>query len=256
MPTNNNNMENINDTYYIPETLRRKSVESRVSREIFFIDCINDLNYCAKAGISYHLIRSSVLLRMLLLDGGLETISKNYNLNIQFEANLNEILGTPLDRERIKAIKDTLAEFKTKVCSTETLKLKCQPSKQYSLEDFNKKICLVMGGAEKYYFSVRNIINVVANKNGAAHLEATFDSSSIESFHLAEFSPFSMTDGNFFLEKIKEIIEILVETVQPLSIEVLANLKSYEKTNVQAGTSIDVTVIRSQEEYDRIFGKT
>lgn len=243
----------------IPKTLRNKNVSSRISQEIFFIDCINDLKHCAKSAISYNLIRASVLLRMLLLGKGcgLNTINENYNFNILFKANENELAGTSLIETKkineVIEIKNTLSEFKTKLVQCQTLKLNCNPSKEYTLVGFGEKICLKMLGNKEYNFSVSNIIKIVANKNGAAHLESTFDSSTIESFHLGEFSPFSMTDGNFFIKKIQEIILILVDAVYPLSLEITKHLNEYNRSNSQSKiASANFKLIKTKEEFEKL----
>lgn len=246
-------MKNERTHHLVPKGLRRKYVSSRVSREIFFIDCINDLNECAKSGISYHLIRSSVLLRMLLLGNGLKTISQNYNLNIEFEANENDLPGVPISNAKVRVINKTLEEFRTKAPSTKGLQLIYKPSKKYGIENFPEKICLIMGDNPTYSFSVRNIIEIVANKNGGAHLESNFDSSSLESFHLAEFSPYSMTDGNFFLEKIREVILILREAVHPLCQQILAHLNTYDKSISQAEVKQVFRVI-TKKEFEKLKG--
>jgi hypothetical protein len=227
----------------VPPVLRTKTVNSQTSREIFFIDCLNDLSNCARSGISYHLTRSSVLLRMLLLDGGLNTIADNYDVNIEFEACSKKIEGIPLSGTKIRNIKKTLKEYRYGTGSYSGIKLITKPLKKHSLEEFNEKICLTMRGNENFSFSIQNIINLVANKSGAAHLESSFDSSNIEAFHFAEFNPFSITGDNFFLEKLKEIILILYDAIYPLAKEVVEHLILYNNSFSQGKGSITAKAI-------------
>ena len=241
--------------FSVPNNLRKKYVSSKVSREIFFIDCINDLNYCANSNLSYDLIRSSVLLRMLLLDGGLETISNEYNLSISLKANENEIQGIPFTKKEVRKIKEITSDNQIFVGPIKTIQLMHSPLKTYPLENFANKICLKIIGVKEYNFSVSNIIEILANKHGAAHLESTFDSSTLDSFHLGDYSPFSITDGNFFLKKIKEIISILIEAIYPLLMAIQKELMQYNSHNSQAGTSATFKVIKTKEEYDQLILK-
>lgn len=238
---------NTNNHFRIPKNLRNKTVNSRISREIYFIDCLNDLIYCANSEISYHLIRASVLLRILILDGGMKAINENYGVNILFEAIDKEIDGTPLSNNKIREIKKTLCEYRYGTGSYTALKLKASPLKKYTLESFNDKICLKMKGDEELSFSVRNIINLIANKNGGAHLESSFDSSDEEAFHLDEFNPFSITDGNFYLDKIKEIIYILIDAVSPLATIVIRNLHLYNRSFTQVRVTNTAIAINTKD---------
>lgn len=223
--------------YYVPSNLRKKYVSSKVSREIFFIDCINDLNNCVQSELSYDLIRSSVLLRMLLLEGGLKAISKGYNISLSFTANENEIQGTPFTKKEVRAIKEIETDKTILVSKKKVLMLKHLSSKNYSIDDFNDKICLMVSGRKDYCFSVSNIIELVANKHGAAHLESTFDSSTSESWSLGDYSPFSITDDSFFLKKIKEIILILIESLDSLIKLIQDGLLKYDVENPQGKIS-------------------
>ncbi len=224
--------------FYIPPDLRKKYVSSKVSREIFFIDCINDLNNCARSELSYNLIRSSVLLRMLLLDGVLKTISKEHNIDLLLKVNENEIQGIPFTNKEIRDIKETIESGNKILVSTKNaLGLQYSSSKSYSIEEFNNKICLKMTGDKDYCFSVSNIIQLIANKHGAAHLESTFELSTLDSFCLGDYSPFSLSDGSFFLEKIKEIILILVEATNPLIMVMQKKLIQYNRENAQGKIS-------------------
>jgi hypothetical protein len=56
----------------VPPELRIKYVSSKVSREIFFIDCLEDLRFCSRSTRSYDLISASVILHVLLLNDGLK----------------------------------------------------------------------------------------------------------------------------------------------------------------------------------------
>lgn len=240
-------MENPTYNYNIPETLRKKYVNSRISHEIFFIDCINDLIFCLNSKISYHLIRSSGILRMLLLDGGLNTISKNYNLQIQFLANQEQILGSPLTGKETVEIKNLLKNSHRLGSNINALYLTYEPLQSYSLEKFIEKICLKIERDKTYNFSVENIIKIIANKHGAAHLESTFDSSTVDSFHMGNFSPFSMKYDNFFLEKIKEIIIISITALLPLCNEIIKNLVKYDNENIQVEDSSFAYIMTNEE---------
>ena len=112
-----------------------------------------------------------------------------------------------------------------------------EPLSPYSVEDFVEKICLKIERAHTYCFSVRNIIRIIANKHGVAHLESTFDSTTMDSFFMGRFSPFSMNADNFFLEKIKEIGIILTTALIPLYSEIIKNLAQYNIENVQSESS-------------------
>lgn len=238
-------MENL--TLNIPETLRKKYVNSRISHEIFFIDCLNDLSFCQNSKISYHLIRSFGILRMLLLDGGLKTISKNYDLDIQFLANQEQILGSPLTNKETIHIKDLLKDSHILGSKINGLYLSHEPLQSYSLEEFVEKICLKIERDKTYNFSVKNIIRIIANKHGVAHLESTFDSSTIDSFHMGNFSPFSMKNDNFFLEKIKEIAIITIASLLPLCNEIIKNIVKYNNENIQVEDSSFAYIITNEE---------
>lgn len=236
--------------FNIPKQLRTKYVSSEISREIFFIDCYNDLHNCAKSFQSYDFIRSSVSLRMLLLDKGLETISKKYDFNIALYASQFEIPGVQLTGKQTKDIKDVFAEICEEREKTEFLNLCDDPLQIYTLEGFIEKICLKITGDNEYSFSVKNIINIISNKHGAAHLDATFDSSTYESFFLGRFSPYSLKDGNFFLLIIKEILIITVIALVPLCKKVIENLEKYNNENVQH-ESVSNAMMITYEEYEK-----
>jgi hypothetical protein len=236
--------------FNVPNQLRQKYVSSEVSREIFFIDCFNDLYNCAKSDDSYNFIRSSISLRMLLLDKGLETISKKYNFNIELCATQYEIAGVQLSGKQTRDIIDIFSIICEDGKTTEFLKLCDEPLRTYTLEEFNKKVCLKVKGSNENSFSQKNIINIISNKHGAAHLDAAFDSSTYESFFLGRFSPYSLKDGNFFLEKIKEILIIIVIALVPLCKKIIGNLEKYNSENIQQ-ESISYAMMLTYEEYEK-----
>lgn len=250
-------LEYSNYPFIIPKTLRDKSVNSRISREIYFIDCLNDLHYCSRSNISYHQIRSSLILRMLLVDKdcGVITIAKNFDINILFTAFEDSIEGKPFTREEIINIKEKLMNYRFGASPYTILNLRNKPFKQYSLEDFIDLGCISFNRDEKMIFSVRNIINLVSNKSGAAHLEPTFDSSDKEAFFFGDFNPFSVKDGSIFLTKIKEISTITLDSLYPLAEQVFENLKNYNQSFVQAKVSITSKTI-SMEEVEKIKNQT
>lgn len=242
-------LEYSNYPIIIPKTLRDKTVNSRISREIYFIDCLNDLYYCSRSDISYHQIRSSLILRMLLVDKdcGIITIAKNFNINILFTAFENNIEGKQLTREEIINIKEKLMNYRFGASPYTILNLRNEPLKQYTLKDFIDLGCISFNRDEKMIFSVKNIINLVSNKSGAAHLEPTFDSSDKEAFFFGDFNPFSVKDGSVFLTKIKEISTITLDSLYPLAEKVIENLKNYNKEFVQAKVSITSKAITMEE---------
>jgi hypothetical protein len=230
----------------ITELLRGKFVSSRISKEIFFIECFDDLYQCALIGKTYDFIRCSVLLRILLLDKGISIINENYNIDIDFYANSNTIDGNALSNTKIRNIQNYRNDF-SKDKKINYLMLSIEPLKKYSLEDFIEKICLNIKANDEYAFNVKNIINLISNKHGASHLEPDFDLETMESFFWGKFSPFTMNNDNFFLLKIKEIIIILTNALIPLRNKVIQNLEEYNSKNKQSSSSSDVVMIEVKE---------
>lgn len=220
----------------ITEKLRNNFVSSRISKEIYFIECYEDLLLCSIKNKAYDLIRISVLLRILLLDDGIKMINKNYNINLSFFANDHLIEGTPLSNRKVKEIQSRRDDFKVNK-GISFLMLSHEPLNEYSIEDFIEINCLKIKANEEYIFNVRNVINLVSNKHGASHLEPEFDLNTMESFMWGEFSPFSMKNDNFFLKKIKEITMILLASLTPLYNEVINNLIEYDSKNIQSSSS-------------------
>ncbi len=239
--------------WIVPKQLRNKSVISRVSREIFFIDCLNDLRNCAIYGSSYNLIRASVLLRMLLLDRGISTIAKNYEFKLKLLANAHDMGGTNLTSKQIGDVWNVLKPLQNRAPSLSHLTLIYEPLKEHTLDQFLARTCISFGDKE-FNFSVANVIKLLANNHGAAHLESSFDSSQLDSFHLDDFNPFSINNGNKFLLKIKEIIMIVLEALKPLANDVLIHLYQYDKSEIQHSTTHEARLI-SKEEAERLYGK-
>jgi hypothetical protein len=117
---------------------------------------------------------------------------------VKFKTSSIIIEGEPLTGINIRNIKTLLPEDIQTKNPLQYLSLLQLPLEELSIEELRKKICLKIGS---YCFSVKNIVELIANKHGAAHLESTFDTSSMHSFLWGDFSPFSMTDDNFFLKK-------------------------------------------------------
>ncbi|MGQ2981849.1 hypothetical protein [Flavobacterium sp.] len=223
--------------FTVPDSLRKKYVSSEVSRQIFFLDCINDLLYCSSQASSYHMIRASVPLRILLLDGGLKTILRNDLDKLVFMANENIITGTALTKKDIRNIKNLEPNLSGSHRCINYLYLSHAPLRPYSFSEFTEKICLQINTAQEFNFSVQNVIEIVANKHGGAHLEAGFSSLTIESFMMGNFSPFAMKEGNFFLEKIKEILFIFIVAIGPACKKIIESLQSYDANNMLAESS-------------------
>ncbi|MCD8450387.1 hypothetical protein LNI98_11875 [Tenacibaculum dicentrarchi] len=226
--------------------MRKKFVSSRVSKEIYFIECFEDLLKCATSNRTYDFIRCSVLLRILLLDKGIETINRNYNIDINFYANNYLIEGIALSNNKVRKIQDYRDEFNGRR-ETKYLMLSSEPLKKYSLEQFVEINCLNIKSNEDFTFNVRNIISLISNKHGASHLEPEFDLDTMESFFWGEFSPFSMKDNNFFLLKIKEITIILLHSLEGLFNKVIDNLNEYNSKNIQSSSSSEITMIEVRE---------
>jgi len=221
-------------------------VSSRISKEIFFIECLQDLYNCSENNKTYDFIRSSVLLRILLLDKGIEIINENYNIDIRFYAKENTLEGEALSNSKIIKIQELRNEF-SKNKGIESILLNYEPLKKYSLEEFIEINCLKIKSDSEYNFNVRNIVKLISNKHGASHLEPEFDLNTMESFFWGEFSPFSMKDGNFFLVKIKEIMIISITALAPLFNKVIDNLIEYDSKNRQVISSSEVTMIEVKE---------
>ncbi|QDO94251.1 hypothetical protein FNB79_09795 [Formosa sediminum] len=230
----------------ITEKLREKFVSSRISKEIFFVECIEDLHKCVLNNKTYDFIRSSVLLRILLLDKGIETINTNYNIDINFYANNEIITGIALSNRKIREIQTYRDDF-SKNKGINYVMLSHEPLKKYNLEEFVEINCLKIKSETEYIFNIRNIINLISNKHGASHLEPNFDLNTMESFFWGKFSPFTMKNDNYFLNKIKEIIIILLHSLEPLHNRIIDNLIEYNSKNKQSSSSSEVTMIETWE---------
>ena len=93
--------------YKIPETLRSKYYSSRVSREIFLLDCLNDLTKISFKNDMYQLSRSSLLLRMFIHDSGLEKFYEPYELqfeNLRFKCTTDSLTGVPFSNSSLRKI--------------------------------------------------------------------------------------------------------------------------------------------------------
>jgi len=237
--------------YRIPNSLRNKTVNSRISREIFFLDCLNDLNQCANSGHIYNIIRSSVLIRMLLLDNGIETIRKNYSGTITFEANSSVLNGSALSNTQIRKNKpqELIRNFTT-TSSFSKIELLQKPFKNYDQKEFINKVCISIKNETNLNFSIQNIINLIANKHGAAHLEASFDSSELEAFHFNDFNPLSLKKDNQFIKCLRNIIIVTLNSLKLLSKEIERNLEQHDKKYMQYSHTQTVEVI-SRAEYDK-----
>jgi hypothetical protein len=185
----------------VPESLRYKTINSHISSEIFFLDCINDLLDCSKSNSQYHLIRASSILRMLLKDNIIEHFAKQYNCELNIVACKGIINGKPISNTIIRNNLENLFARINVTAKKSYLNLLDSTTEIYSIKDFKEIILLSFQGEIEINFSVLNIINLIANKHGGAHLETEFESSNIDSFHLAEFNPFSINPNSFFFSK-------------------------------------------------------
>lgn len=234
-----------------------KTVNSKISREIFFIDCINDLYACARSGSTYHLLRSSALLRTLLVDDGgwLLELGEEYKVPLSFKVNEKDIGGAHQDIPRNdKKFYDKLSEFRSRVASYHSVKLINEPKEELNLEQFRMKVCLIIRGSEDHCFSVQGIITLLAHKHGGAHINKGFDASELEAFHHDEFNPFSINEGSFYTEKAKEIIIIVLDSIYPLVLKVQQNLVLHDKKYMQSRHTHTVRVM-SKEEYEELQKK-
>lgn len=251
-------MNNLNKyPVLIPRKLRRKTVNSKISREIFFIDCVNDLAACARSGSTYHLLRSSVLLRTLLVDEGgwLSELANEYDVSLKFQVSSQDIGGEHQTIPRSdREFYDKLSEFRSRVASYHSVKLIKEPKEVLNLEKFRKKVCLIIRGSEDHCFSVQEIIRLLAHKHGGAHINRAFDASELEAFHHDEFNPFSINGGSFYTEKAKEIIMVVLESIFPLVLKVQQNLVLHDRKYMQHKHTQTVRVM-SKEEYEELQRK-
>lgn len=232
----------------VPIGLRSKTYNSQISREIFFLDCINDLAKCYESNNSYHLIRSSVLLRMLIIDDGIGKISKNYRVKMSFAVNSKDLDGNPLSTRNLQDLPNKMMQFSKTVPTYYKLDLIGAPIQQLKLDKFRKKICISIKTVDNAInFSVDNIIKLVANNHGAAHLESSFEASEFESFHWNDFNPLSLTNNSQYIKRLKEIIYIMIEGLKPLIQKVYQNLVIHNKRFFQSSTSMFVKGITKDE---------
>ena len=226
--------------YKIPQTLRAKYVSSRVSREIFLLDALNDLINISINKHPYHIQRASILLRMLMTDKDdyIKSFYEPYDIDFNsliFICTAKELTGSPFSntdmRERLKA---KFSGERHGTGSYKYLDLLSDKNSSMSFDSFKDKICVQINSShDDYNFSVKNIIHLLANKHGGGHLEFTYDSNSEEAFFFGEFNPFSITSKSIYLQVLTQIIEIITKSIEPLGVEIQKNLLLYDKKFVQ-----------------------
>lgn len=253
----------------VPADLYGKFYDSRISREIFFIDAYRDLRTKIKNGKFYDLIRASGILRQLLLDKnnkGIDTslitlVGKAYGWSPKYTCTTHEIQGTPFSSNKSDA--NYVAVIKKKKFdelfsgSLSSIKLTENPIKEYFNEDFLQKNCIVINfsNKENIVFSVHNVIYLVANFNGGIHVDPLPEISTLESFHMGEFNPLVLNEKSEFIKRISEICIIVLESLRPLVFLIAKNLHTYNKQTIQIETSGDFYVIKDEAEAKAIFGK-
>jgi hypothetical protein len=231
----------------VPETLRQKFFDSRVSREIFFLDALDDLNYCLQNYSSYNIIRACVILRVLLLDNGYHKINKNYQQKLKFAITVKE-LSSISSKELTKDPLKKFIQLKGSTPKIEFINLLDDPFDIVSDCTFLNKSCINYSfNNGECCFTVKDIINLLSNKHGAAHLDLELDSNDIEAFHLAEFNPLSISDKNFFLEKTKEIITVVVDAFLPLAKDVSRYLVKLNSGMRQYKSDTLIVIVKDNE---------
>lgn len=240
--------------YKVPNLLRKKNVSSEVSRNIFFIDLCNDLNNLSQKQSTYNLIRSSLILRLLLIDKDniLLDFSKTNNVEIELYANDTLLNGSPFSNKEIRGILKVLENLRSGTNHYKYFDFNHLPLKKYNIEEFKDIICITFESSPKYCFSVDNVIRLISNKHGGSHLETSFDSTDIESFHFDRFNPFSMSNNNYFLEIIEIVSKIILKSLNPLLLKIEKKLFQYNERLIEIEVNSYARTM-NEEEYKKIL---
>lgn len=206
----------------------------RRNREVVFVENIKELEKRIQLNsrTPYNIIRKSAILRLLFIDGStlFSLINQNYQKKIRI----------PLKFQYRKAHSLSTEENSGSSVTTFTYVMD-QDGDEVSISKFLELDCILINDPKlKEYLSenniqekynVRELIKLIANCHGGVHFE---NWSNIPSFvTTGEFSPFNINVNSRMHEIIDNCASILLKGIEPLTLDVLNNLKTTKPVSLQ-----------------------
>jgi hypothetical protein len=172
------------------------SAKRLTSTERLFVDMLADLEHVSTHPNTYVLTRSSVALRQLLLqpNGVLQQVNREYRIRLRFPVNASE-----LDPDEL--------EFRLQGFGKD--------GKDGTLDQFIGQPCIWRHG---YKYTVRDVIDICANKEGGAHLDKRLDARERTLLNMTwQQEGIRFSDGAYETPLHLAISQILLATIEALA---------------------------------------